>query len=404
MLIILTTHPIQYQVPLWQALARDGRIPFEVWFLTDHGTRVSHDPQFGRSFAWDIDMRSGYQHRFLASATGMSPSSFWECRLPAHFRERLRESGANALWIQGWHVLAYWQAARIAKELGIAVWLRGESNDRRHDSVLRRAAKALALGWLFSKVDAFLCIGSANRRLYRRHGIEESRLRWAPYAVDTDRFARAAAQLRPERAELRRRWAIPEGAFVILFCGKFIAKKRPMDLVLACEASSPPAEEFHLLFVGSGELGSALREACDVVYDAEGQATRPVPGKHRPRASFAGFLNQQEIPKAYVAADCLALPSDAGETWGLVVNEAMASGLPCVASDACGCSEDLVAPGRQIRSFEMGNIEALRKAILDVHSFGADACRKARLNEFSLETTVRAVVDLYHCKAPTTGH
>ena len=67
MLAILTTHPIQYQVPLWQALARDGRVPFEVWYLTDHGTRRSRDREFGQTFAWDIDTLSGYTHRLPAS-------------------------------------------------------------------------------------------------------------------------------------------------------------------------------------------------------------------------------------------------------------------------------------------------------------------------------------------------
>src|ERR1700675_1846715 len=86
MLAILTTHPIQYQVPLWQALARDGRVPFEVWYLTDHGTRPSRDREFGQTFAWDIDTLAGYPHRFLAAAEGSTPSAFLKCCL----HERLR--------------------------------------------------------------------------------------------------------------------------------------------------------------------------------------------------------------------------------------------------------------------------------------------------------------------------
>jgi glycosyltransferase involved in cell wall biosynthesis len=73
-------------------------------------------------------------------------------------------------------------------------------------------------------------------------------------------------------------------------------------------------------------------------------------------AAFTGFLNQSEISKAYVAADGLVLPSDHGETWGLVVNEALASGLACLVSDACGCAEDLAGGGF---TFPMGNIGAL---------------------------------------------
>ena len=81
MLAILTTHPIQYQVPLWQALAQDGRLPFEVWYLTNHGVRPSRDREFGQTFSWDIDSLTGYPHRFLPAVEGTTPATFLKCRL-----------------------------------------------------------------------------------------------------------------------------------------------------------------------------------------------------------------------------------------------------------------------------------------------------------------------------------
>ena len=84
--------------------------------------------------------------------------------------------------------------------------------------------------------------------------------------------------------------------------------------------------------------------------------------------SFTGFLNQTEISKAYIAADCLVLPSESTETWGLVVNEAMASNLPCIASDACGCAEDLVAPISPQLRFPLGDISAIAAAIQSIMS------------------------------------
>ena len=129
-----------------------------------------------------------------------------------------------------------------------------------------------------------------------------------------------------------------------------------------------PNLKIHLLFAGSGELGAELRAAIDVVFDSDASQRsevrdqksairdqesasdakrnltsdlRPLTSDTKPAASFTGFLNQTEISRAYVAADCLVLPSDYDETWGLVVNEAMASGLPCIISDRCGCAPDL---------------------------------------------------------------
>src|SRR3954468_15941109 len=121
-----------------------------------------------------------------------------------------------------------------------------------------------------------------------------------------------------------------------------------MDLIKAAQLlitdnpitnSGPKA--IHLLFVGSGELGNEMRNACNVVFDAAQNSSLVTGHSSLPNASFAGFLNQTEISKAYVAADVLVLPSDYSETWGLVVNEAMASGLRCVISDRCGCAPDL---------------------------------------------------------------
>src|SRR6266436_3975122 len=119
MLAILSTHPIQYQAPLWQALARDGRVPFEVWYLTHHGTSPIRDREFRQTFAWDIDTLSGYPHRFLDVVDGATPASFWKCRLRERLRDRLRASGAIGVWIQGWQVAAYWQAVREARAAGV---------------------------------------------------------------------------------------------------------------------------------------------------------------------------------------------------------------------------------------------------------------------------------------------
>jgi glycosyltransferase involved in cell wall biosynthesis len=375
MLAILTTHPIQYQVPIWQALAKNGRVPFEVWYLTDFGIKPSLDWQFGKTFSWDIDTLSGYPYRFVQTAEGARPGTVWKCRLREQLRDRLRETGAKALWIQGWQVVAYWQAAREARAAGVELWLRGESNDLAPPPPLwKRPLKQLALRRLLGGVDRFLYIGAANKRLYQQFGIPDARLYPAPYAVDNERFAGQALALRPRRMELRRQWGIGDEAFCVLFCGKFIEKKRPLDIVEAARSliASGRLRNIHLLFAGAGEMDRDLRQSCQVVYDID--TARPqardsalFTGLPRefPRASFAGFLNQTEISRAYVAADCLVLPSDHGETWGLVVNEALASGLPCLVSDACGCAEDLAGPEF---SFPMGDIGVLARKLERLYS------------------------------------
>jgi glycosyltransferase involved in cell wall biosynthesis len=400
MLAILTTHPIQYQVPIWQALAKDGRVPFEVWYLTDFGIKPRLDWEFGKTFSWDIDTLSGYPYRFVQTTEGASPGRVWKCRLSEPLRDRLRETGAKALWIQGWQVVAYWQAAREAAAAGVELWLRAESNDLAPPppQLWKRLLKQLALGRLLGSVDRFLYIGSANKRLYQRFGVPDSRLYSASYAVDNERFAGQALALRSRRMELRRQWGIGDDAFCVLFCGKFIKKKRPLDLVKAAQSSivNGQLNNIHLLYVGSGELGRELRQSCHVVYDAD-TAGSLAPERsiatgspsELPPASFTGFLNQTEISRAYVAADCLVLPSDHGETWGLVVNEALASGLPCIVSDACGCAEDLA---EDEFLFPMGSPDALADKLERLHQ---QRSRGSPRRLPSVDDTVVAILKAY---------
>lgn len=406
MLAILSTHPVQYQAPLWQALAKDGSVPFEVWYLTDHGTQPSYDRQFGKTFAWDLDVLSGYSYRFLKVNKGADISRVDKVRIKERLPRLFEKKSVCALWVLGWEALAYWQAVWQAHAAGVPVWLRGESNDFAITPFWKKPVKQLALGLLFNRVQRFLYIGQANRRFYEGFGVRQEQLHPAPYCVDNERFTRQSEQILPRRDEIRRFWNIPENAFCVMFAAKFIDKKRPFDLIKALDDSRLRNLDrpLHLLFAGSGDLGSALRGACHVVFDAESIAhfRRHDEQNDRglPRASFVGFLNQTEISKAYAAADCLVLPSDQRETWGLVVNEALASGLPCLVSDACGCCEDLIAPINSRFRFPMGDTVAIADALLYLikHPCPSAALRE-QVAKFSVSTSVRTVCQLYHASA-----
>lgn len=367
MLAIITSHPIQYQAPLWRELARAG-VDFEVWFLTPHAVKPSFDREFGQTFAWDTDLLTGYPHRFMPVKPGWKLNRFRGIRLETSWAEEFRARQVTYLWVEGWRFSTLWSAVGAAHRAGIKVWLRGESHDLQPVGALRGLAKRLILGWLFRRVDTFLCIGTANRRFYRAHGIAESRLLAAPYAIGHERFAQAAAALRPRRSEFRIRWGVPEEAYCVLFCGKLIPKKRPLDLVEALARTPRLAgRPAHLLVVGDGMLKSAMTERLSA--------------PDSPGVSFTGFLNQSEIPAALVAADCLVLPSDYGETWGLVVNEALAAGLPAIVSDRCGCAADLARPQGPDHVFACGDIAGLARALEAVAQQPPDAALLLRLGE-----------------------
>src|SRR5262249_32319263 len=151
-----------------------------------------------------------------------------------------------------------------------------------------------------------------------------------------------------------------------------------------------------LLWVGMGELGMELRQACHACFDAErGERFDASSRCNGPNASFVGFLNQSEIGRAYVAADCLVLPSEK-ETWGLVVNEAMASGLPCIVSNACGCVEDLVEPLRPDLCYPAGDIIALERAMEAVMTdTPSPELLRTHISKYNVTQTIETVEALY---------
>jgi glycosyltransferase involved in cell wall biosynthesis len=406
-LAILSTHPIQYQVPLWQALAKGGTVPFEVWYLSDHATRPSFDSEFNQTFAWDIEMLGGYPYQFLKTNNNHDVARFSQLRLAEPLMDHFRKKKVTALWIQGWQVAAYWQAARQSGAMGIPVWIRGESNDLAPVPLWKKPIKQIALRHLFSNISDFLYIGAANRRFYKNFGVRDEHLHPAYYCVDNERFKRQADALRSQRAEIRREWRIPEDSFCMLFAGKFISKKRPLDVVNAATRlrDMNALSGVHLLFAGSGELGGVIRQSCNVLFDAESNGRASISNSvngRAPDASFTGFLNQTEISKAYVAADCLVLASDYRETWGLVVNEAMASGLPCVVSDACGCGEDLIDPIEHAFRFSVGDSNSLAEAVLAlINCTTPSSVWRAHVNRFDLTSSVATVSELYRRKVGT---
>jgi glycosyltransferase involved in cell wall biosynthesis len=118
---------------------------------------------------------------------------------------------------------------------------------------------------------------------------------------------------------------------------------------------------------------------------------------HRSPIRFTGFLNQSKIVAAYVASDLLVLPSDGGETWGLVVNEAMACARPCIVSDRVGCGPDLVIPQETGAIFPLGDVDVLANSMLELAgnpermiSMGLEA--RSRLKNYSVETAVGGII------------
>ncbi|MEB3199693.1 MAG: glycosyltransferase [Synechococcaceae cyanobacterium] len=381
-LLVATSHPIQYQVPLFRRLAAEADAECQVLFLSLPDAE-RQGSGFQRPFQWDLPLLDGYRWRQARSCAGDGDlGRFLGLWLRRPGRELAWPDGGrpDALLITGWHCLGLMQLIVAARLQRLPILLRMEANDRRRRSwPVRRLHR-----WLLAPVAYGLAIGSANARFLRANGIPAARVLAAPYGVDNGRFAALAQRFRPQRQALRERWDVPPGSFCFLFCGKLQPKKRPRDLLAALHLlqQRPDPAAACLLIVGSGELEDSLRREAE-------QLDLPV--------RFAGFLNQGELPAAYIASDALVLPSDAGETWGLVVNEAMACELPAIVSDRAGCAEDLIQPGITGLSYPCGDVQSLAAAMAELAADPLASQRMGReahtrvLTAFSPDQTVMAV-------------
>jgi glycosyltransferase involved in cell wall biosynthesis len=183
------------------------------------------------------------------------------------------------------------------------------------------------LRWLLRHTTANLYIGSSNRVFLHEMGVSEDHLFYVPYSIDNARFAAEVDRLLPNRTRLCRQYGLDAELPTYLFCGKLVNKKRPLQL-LDAYLSAGLADRAQLLYVGEGELRSELE--------------RRIQTAGLKHVHLLGFLNQTEMPLAYVLGELLCLISGPTETWGLVVNEALACGRPVIISDTVGCGPDLV--------------------------------------------------------------
>ncbi len=361
---VVTTHPIQYQVPWFRSLARHPAVDLKVFFcMIPSGEQQA--AEFGNSFQWDLPLLEGYDWELLENVSKQaSLVDFHGCDTPGIYQV-IRDRDFDAILVNGWVVKSCLQTLAACRLNGVPCLVRGESNSFRPRPPWVRAAQRL----LLRQYTAFLAIGQSNRDFYQKNGVPPEKIFWTPYGVDNQRFFRGARNLIRERPQIRTRFGIPDGASTFLFCGKLIHKKRPLDLMQGfAEAyrrtQTNGNQSLHLLVVGDGNL----RHECE-----------SFAASHNLPVTFAGFLNQTEIPQAYMAADCLVLPSDHGETWGLVVNEAMTCGRPAIVSDRVGCHPDLIESGKTGRVFPFGDIRALADCLAAFSREPAKLCEMGRL-------------------------
>ena len=347
---IVDSHPIQYHAPWFRALGKNPKLELQVFYCHQATAQEQAAAGFAIDFDWDVSLLEGYPNRFLRNVARQPGIAEFRGLDTPEIKAVLARERFDAVMINGWHYKSAWQTMRACWKTGTPVMVRSDSHLHTDRPFAKRVAKRPFYSWFIAKLDACLPVGKWSSDYFLHYGAAPERLFIVPHVVDTDYFQSEAQRLGPQRNLLRSQWGLNETAVVVLFAGKFIEKKRPLDFVNAIGNAISRGVEVEGLMVGDGPL----RAAAEDLVRKENLPIR-----------FAGFLNQSEMTAAYVAADALILPSDGGETWGLVVNEAMACGLPCFVSDRVGCGPDMIRTSETGAIFPLGDTKALGQILAD---------------------------------------
>ncbi len=381
-LAVVTTHPIQYQCPIWQRLAKlDGIARFKVFFASDFSVRGYRDPGFGTAVRWDGDLLSGYESQVFSHVN----SARW-----SHLGRRVMMKAVvgfrpDVCLVNAYTPPLYLRVIAACASRSIPVLLRAEATDADHARTrIKQSLRDAALRLLYRQISAFAAIGVNARSHYLRLGVRPDKISFAPYCIDTERFR---AQFdRVSRGAERARHGVPAEAFVVLFAGKLIPKKDPLTLLRALRTTDRvDGRPVYVWMLGDGELRDQIEQF----------ARAEMPG----RVKVLGFRPQHELGQVYCDADVMVLPSIFRETWGLVVNEALTFGVPCVVSDRVGCAGDLITPGETGLVFRNGDAKDLSDCVVRLlgqvaedREAIASKCRE-RVARYTVDAAARGILE-----------
>jgi len=333
--VIITEIISPYRIPVFNALARHQEIDLHVIFMAEN------DPTERQWLVYKDEIRFSYE--VLSS---------WRRRVGRHSfllnwgaETALQQAAPDFIVCGGYNYVSSWQSMRWARRnhIPFILWAESTIRDLRSGHALIEFLKTRFL----RGCDAFVVPGKSSIDYLRSYGVPEEMILTAPNAVDTRFFSQRAEVICRNATAHRQALGLPARFF--LFVGRLVPEKGIFDLLHAYGALAPEVrKEMGLVFVGDGAARSALHQRAAAIS----------PGA----IHFAGFRQREHLATYYALADVLVFPTHT-DTWGLVVNEAMACGLPVISSSAAGCVADLIKSGWNGRVVSGGDIGQLASAM-----------------------------------------
>lgn len=367
-LLLVAVQPVQNSAYL-RLMAQHPKLDIMVAYCSLPDPQLWTNPEDLTRQIFDLPMLEGYPWVYVPN---QSPKpnlrKFWGLINPNLVN---LVSNYDCCLVYGHAYASFWLAIAATKMAGKPLLLGTDAIylDSPDNQNWKVPLKKRLIPFFYNRIaDIILVPSTASQKFIQSLGIPADRIVISPYIVDNDYIADIASKT--DRKQIRQDWNIPEDATVVVFCAKFLPRKRPQDLLKAFALAK--VSNSYLVLVGDGPLGDSLK--------AETQALGL-----NDRVRFLGMVKYSRLPEIYTASDLLVHPAE-HEPWGLPVNEAMVCGRPVIVSDRVGAGDDLVQNGQTGFVYPSGNIEALAAILGEVLTNPTKLCQMGEASRKRMET------------------
>ena len=359
-LAIVSTHPIQYNAPLFRLLSQRGIIDVKVFYTWSQSKDTVKDKEFGRDIVWDIPLLEGYKYEYIENVS-QKPKQKFRGLVNPELIPAIQQWKPDAVLVFGWNFSSHFKVMRHFHGR-VPVWFRGDSTLLDEVPGVKTFIRRQVLRFVYSFVDHAFYVGQNNKKYFLAHGLKESQLTFAPHAIDNTRFSNENAVNDGKR--WRQELGYSDNDIVLVYAGKIYGVKNMISFTQQFKKYVESSDNSHLklLVIGNGAEENSL-------------ATHP-------SIKRLPFQNQSKMPAVYNIGDILVLPS-ISETWGLVVNEAFAAGKPVIVSNKVGCAIDLVKDGENGFYFSLTDETANPKIFSRIETSNLDIISKNNRNKIS---------------------
>lgn len=372
----IITHPIQYYVPLFQALSLANKFEIKVFYTWGESSIEKFDPAYNKVIKWNIPLLNGYNYEFLKNISKDPGTHHFNGIINPEIIGKLEEYSPNKIVVYGWNYNSHLKILKYFKNK-VTIYFRGDSHLINNKIGLRTLMRKVYLNYIYSHVDFAIAVGVNNKKYYEWAGLKEEKILFAPHAIDNKKFENIDSN---KVSLLKLKLKIPVDHLVFLYCGSFEDRKRVSDLIYA--KSRLAKYKCSLLIVGTGKNETELLRLTESLEDEN--------------IHFTGFVNQSELPLYYNISDVFVLPSEI-ETWGLVINEAMASGLAIISSDKVGSAIDLVTDnGFQYRCGDIDDLASKMLELINNEDLLIKFKRNSKVNikDWSIDVQMKKITDI----------